>query len=170
MPEFLFSGYRGYSECLTGNTNDLSRRSFNFLCRRKCNTHFQCWYYLFMVHRCNNSKYQPGHFGKLYSSGYQCSGMPEFLFSGYRGYSECLTGNTNDLSRRSFNFLSRRKCNTYFECWYYLFMVYRCNNSKYQPGHFGKLYGSGNQCSRMPEFLFSGYRGYSECLTGNTNY
>ena len=62
------------------------------------------------------------------------------------------------------------KCNTHFQCRYYLFMVYRCNISKYQPDHFGKLYSSGDQCSRLPECFFSSYRCNRECLTGHANH
>ena len=141
MPECFFSSYCSYGECFAGNTNDLSRWTLNFLRRGKCNTHFQCRYYLLMVYRCNNSKHQPDHFGKLYSPGDQCSRMSERFFSSNCSYSECFAGNTNHFSRRTLNFLCRRKCNTYFQCRYYLFMVHRCNNSKYQPDYFGKLYG-----------------------------
>ena len=52
-----------------------------------------------------------------------------------------------------------------FQCRYYLFMVYQCNISKYQPDNFRKLYGPGDQCSRMPERFISSYCGNGECLT-----
>ena len=123
-----------------------------------------------MVYRCNISKYQPDHFGKLYRSGNQCGRMPKRFINSYCGYRKCLTGNTYYISRRATDLLCRRKCNTYFQCRYNLFMVYRCNISKYQPDNIGKLYRSGNQRSRMPECSFSSNNRNSKSFANYIRY
>ena len=117
--------------------------SDNVLCWRQCYSDLKCRVKLPVVYGCDDTEYQCHDLRELYSSGYQCSWLPEHSIGGDDSNGQRLTCSADYNGGRIDNVLCGRQCYSDLKCRIKLPVVYRSYYCKYQCHDGRELYSSG---------------------------